>query len=117
METLASIGQFIKERREAAEVSIRELARAAGVSNPYISQIERGLRKPSAEVLSQLARALEVSAETLYVQAGYLSDSKAPNHTTEAIAKDTELEEHQKSQLLDLYAQFVIANQEKEAQL
>ncbi|MEN9923284.1 MAG: hypothetical protein RIS09_798, partial [Actinomycetota bacterium] len=62
METLASIGQFIKERREAAEVSIRELARAAGVSNPYISQIERGLRKPSAEVLSQLARALEVSA-------------------------------------------------------
>ena len=116
METLASIGQFIKERREAAEVSIRELARAAGVSNPYISQIERGLRKPSAEVLSQLARALEVSAETLYVQAGYLSDTNAPNHTTEAIAKDTELNEHQKSQMLDLYAQFVIANQEKEQQ-
>jgi Spy/CpxP family protein refolding chaperone len=67
-------------------------------------------------VLSQLARALEVSAETLYIQAGYLSDEKKINHTTEAIAKDTDLTEHQKSQLLDLYANFVISNQVKEEQ-
>src|SRR5579859_7141758 len=67
-----SIGEYIREQREQARISMRQLAQAAGVSNPYLSQIERGLRKPSAEILQQLAKALEISAETLYVRAGLL---------------------------------------------
>ena len=66
------IGSFIRAQREAAQVSVRQLAEKAGVSNPYLSQIERGLRKPSADVLSQIAKALRVSAEVLYIRAGIL---------------------------------------------
>jgi transcriptional regulator with XRE-family HTH domain len=74
----SDIGSFIRTQREAAEVSVRQLAERAGVSNPYLSQIERGLRKPSAEVLSQIAKALRLSAEVLYVRAGILEpDSRA----------------------------------------
>ena len=103
-----SVGEFIAERRRAAELSLRQLAEKAGVSNPYLSQIERGLRKPSAEVLQQVAKALQVSAETLYVRAGILD----PEHVTgpsvtEAVAADPLLTERQKKVLLDIYASFV----------
>jgi transcriptional regulator with XRE-family HTH domain len=77
---LAQLGAYIREQRESAQYSLRQLAQAAGVSNPYLSQIERGLRKPSAEILQQLAKALEISAETLYVRAGLLDGTpEAPN--------------------------------------
>ena len=81
---LADLGDFIKQRREAAQQSIRDLSRLAGVSNPYLSQIERGLRKPSAEILQQIAKALEISAESLYERAGFLSPSaRSEEHTSE----------------------------------
>ena len=72
---LADVGNFIRQQRELAQQSIRDLAKVAGVSNPYLSQIERGLRKPSAEILQQLARAMQISAETLYERAGILDPS------------------------------------------
>lgn len=84
---MAQLGAYIREQRENAQYSLRQLAQAAGVSNPYLSQIERGLRKPSAEILQQLAKALKISAETLYVQAGLLDGS--PEHS-EAYAGDTD---------------------------
>ena len=71
-----SIGEYIREQREQAKISLRQLSQAAGVSNPYLSQIERGLRKPSAEILQQIAKGLRISAEALYVQAGILEDSR-----------------------------------------
>ena len=71
---MRSIGAYIREQREQAKISLRQLAQAAGVSNPYLSQIERGLRKPSAEVLQQIAKGLRISAEALYIQAGILED-------------------------------------------
>jgi transcriptional regulator with XRE-family HTH domain len=115
MDTFASIGDFIREKREAAEVSVRQLAKAAGVSNPYLSQIERGLRKPSAEVLQLLAKALSVSAETLYVRAGLLDEDSSRKFTAETIANDPELNDFQKSQLLALYSDFLITNNSKES--
>ena len=84
----SDIGSFIKAQREAAQVSVRQLAEKAGVSNPYLSQIERGLRKPSADVLKQIAKALRVSAEVLYVQAGILEPSE-PSEVCDAIVTDT----------------------------
>jgi len=110
METLTSIGDFIRAQREAAEVSVRELARSAGMSNPYLSQIERGLRKPSAEILQQIAKALSVSAESLYVRAGLLDDSAASRLTAEAIGSDPELSDAQRAVLLDTYSQFITEN-------
>ena len=86
---LGSLGEFIAGQRRAAELTLRQLAEQAGVSNPYLSQIERGLRRPSAEVLQQLARALRVSAETLYVRAGILDPEDHPNAGVEmAILSD-----------------------------
>jgi transcriptional regulator with XRE-family HTH domain len=105
----SDIGSFIKAQREAAQVSIRQLATNAGVSNPYLSQIERGLRKPSAEVLNQLAKALRVSAEVLYVQAGMLEPGEA-NAVRDAIVMDTAITERQKQVLLDIYASFLQQN-------
>ena len=110
MEALATIGEFIRQQREAAEVSVRELARVAGVSNPYLSQVERGLRKPSAEVLQQIAKALSMSAETLYVRAGLLDESATQRLTIEAIKSDPELHDEQRTALLALYSQFVETN-------
>ena len=110
MEALATIGEFIRQQREAAEVSVRELARVAGVSNPYLSQVERGLRKPSAEVLQQIAKALSMSAETLYVRAGLLDESATQRLTIEAIKSDPELNDEQRTALLSLYSQFVDTN-------
>ena len=108
--TLAGIGEFIREKREAAEVSVRELARQAGVSNPYLSQVERGLRKPSAAVLNQIAKALSLSAETLYVQAGLLDESVTSRLAVEAIQSDPELKDEQRKTLIALYTQFLNDN-------
>jgi transcriptional regulator with XRE-family HTH domain len=74
---IPKLGNFIREQRETAKISLRELAKSAGVSNPYLSQIERGLRKPSAEILQQIAKGLRISAEALYVQAGILDHREA----------------------------------------
>lgn len=110
------IGSFIRTQREAAHVSVRQLAVRAGVSNPYLSQIERGLRKPSAEVLSQIAKALRLSAEVLYVRAGILEpagtlDPVLPNQVHDAIVGDTTITERQKRVLLDIYTSFCQQNQ------
>src|SRR5512139_2621038 len=99
------IGTFIRTQREAAQVSVRQLAEKAGVSNPYLSQIERGLRKPSADVLNQIAKALRVSAEVLYVRAGILEPSAA-SEVRDAIITDTAITERQKQVLLDIYTSF-----------
>jgi transcriptional regulator with XRE-family HTH domain len=96
------IGSFIRAQREAAQVSVRQLAEKAGVSNPYLSQIERGLRKPSAEVLNQIAKALRVSAEVLYIRAGILE----PSAVRHAIVNDIAITERQKQVLLDIYSSF-----------
>ena len=110
METLASIGSFIREQREAAEVSVRQLAKLAGVSNPYLSQIERGLRKPSAEILQQIARGLSISAETLYERAGLLEEGSTRRLVVEAIEHDPELTAEQRAQLVNTYLDFIGGN-------
>jgi transcriptional regulator with XRE-family HTH domain len=106
----SDIGSFIRAQREAAQVSVRQLAEKAGVSNPYLSQIERGLRKPSADVLNQIAKALRVSAEVLYVQAGILEPS-ANSEVRDAVITDTAITERQKQVLLDIYTSFVQQNE------
>jgi transcriptional regulator with XRE-family HTH domain len=100
------VGEFIRTQRSAAHVSLRELARTAGVSNPYLSQIERGLRKPSAEILSQIARGLKISAETLYEQAGILDRRSGTAGTVAAIRADEALSERHKAVLLELYETY-----------
>jgi transcriptional regulator with XRE-family HTH domain len=104
------IGSFIRSQREAAQVSVRQLAEKAGVSNPYLSQIERGLRKPSADVLSQIAKALRVSAEVLYVRAGILEPSET-SEVRDAIVNDAAINERQKQVLLDIYTSFCQQNE------
>lgn len=104
------IGSYIRTQREAAQVSVRQLAEKAGVSNPYLSQIERGMRKPSAEVLSQIAKALRMSAEVLYVRAGILEPGEA-SQVRDAIIADTTITERQKQVLLDIYTSFCRENE------
>jgi transcriptional regulator with XRE-family HTH domain len=104
------IGSFIRAQREAAQVSVRQLAEKAGVSNPYLSQIERGLRKPSAEVLNQIAKALRMSAEVLYVRAGMLEPSET-GEVRDAIVSDIAITERQKQVLLDIYTTFCQQNE------
>lgn len=105
---LNSLGEFIAAQRRSAELSLRQLAEQTGVSNPYLSQIERGLRKPSAEVLQQLAKALRISAETLYVRAGILDPLEHAAAGVEmAILADSALSERQRRVLIDVYASFV----------
>ncbi len=104
------IGGFIRAQREAAHVSMRQLAVKAGVSNPYLSQIERGMRKPSAGVLSQIAKALTMSAEVLYVQAGILEPGQV-GAIRDAIIADTTITEQQKQVLLDMYTTFCRENE------
>ena len=105
---LGELGEFIREQRRSAQLSLRKLAKLAGVSNPYLSQIERGLRRPSAEVLQALAKALQISAETLYVRAGLLAeeDAAAPS-VREAIGRDPLLTAEQKQVLLGVYDSYV----------
>jgi transcriptional regulator with XRE-family HTH domain len=102
----AAIGEFIREQREQAQVSMRQLARLAGVSNPYLSQIERGLRKPSADILQQIAKGLRISAEQLYAHAGFLDLPHANQEVVAAILNDADLSERQKQVLLDVYESF-----------
>lgn len=106
----SDIGSFIRTQRETAQVSMRQLAERAGVSNPYLSQVERGLRKPSADVLNQIAKALRVSAEVLYVRAGILESSET-SQVRDAIVTDTAITERQKQVLLDIYASFTYQNE------
>ncbi|WP_145725848.1 helix-turn-helix domain-containing protein [Nocardioides sp. J9] len=109
--TVGSLGDYLKEQRVSARLSLRQLADQAGVSNPYLSQIERGLRKPSAEVLQQIAKALRISAEQLYIRAGILSPDDGVGGSVElAILGDTGLTERQKQSLLDVYASFLALN-------
>ena len=114
-EKLHDVGEFIRQQRENAQQSIRDLARSAGVSNPYLSQIERGIRRPSADILQQIARALEISAETLYVRAGIL-DGTPPETSSvpEAINNDERLTPEQKQSLLSVY-RSVVGSQETTA--
>jgi len=106
---LAELGEFIRNQREVASMSVRRLADLAGVSNPYLSQIERGLRRPSAEILQQLAKALKISVETLYVRAGLLTVEEAAGvaNVRDAIAADPELNAEQKQALLNVYESFI----------
>ncbi|OOK68618.1 helix-turn-helix family protein [Mycobacterium kansasii] len=106
----SDIGSFIRTQRETAQVSMRQLAERSGVSNPYLSQVERGLRKPSADVLAQIAKALRVSAEVLYVRAGILEPSET-SQVRDAIITDTAITERQKQILLDIYAAFTHQNE------
>ncbi|WP_043265553.1 helix-turn-helix transcriptional regulator [Streptomyces sp. CT34] len=105
---VGNLGEFLREQRRTAQLSLRQLADAAGVSNPYLSQIERGLRKPSAEILQQLAKALRISAETLYVQAGILDERRGLDgvEVQTAILTDPSLNERQKQVLLQIYESF-----------
>lgn len=109
--TVENLGEYLREQRLTARMSLRQLAEQTGVSNPYLSQIERGLRRPSAEVLQRLAKALRVSAETLYVRAGILDAEDGEVRSVElAVLADTGLTERQKQSLLDVYASFRGAN-------
>ena len=101
-----SLGDYIREQRESAQVSLRQLARTAGVSNPYLSQIERGLKKPSAEILQQIAKGLRISAETLYVRAGILDEAHGASDVTAAVLTDPTIGERHKRVLLDIYESF-----------
>jgi transcriptional regulator with XRE-family HTH domain len=103
---VGSIGEYIRQQREQAKISLRQLASAAGISNPYLSQIERGLRRPSAEILQQIAKGLRISAEALYVQAGILEDRHPDSGVRAAVLADPELMERQKQVLLEIYESF-----------
>jgi transcriptional regulator with XRE-family HTH domain len=100
------VGRYIREQRRQAELSVRNLAKLAGVSNPYLSQIERGLRQPSARILKDIAKALRISAETLYVRAGILDEETEDTDLVAAILRDPHLSERQKQVLIDVYASF-----------
>ncbi|HTU38219.1 MAG TPA: helix-turn-helix transcriptional regulator [Acidimicrobiales bacterium] len=100
------LGSFIREQRASARLSLRRLSELAGISNPYLSQIERGLRRPSAEILQQIAKALRISAETLYVQAGILEAPTGTPDLTRAILADQAISEEQKQALVRIYLSF-----------
>jgi len=104
--SVGSIGEYIRQQREQAKISLRQLASAAGVSNPYLSQVERGLRRPSAEILQQIAKGLRISAEALYVQAGILEDRRPDSGVRAAVLADPDLAERQKQVLLEIYESF-----------
>ncbi|MEU6725885.1 helix-turn-helix transcriptional regulator [Nonomuraea wenchangensis] len=110
---VGSIGEYIREQRQQAKISLRQLAAAAGVSNPYLSQIERGLRKPSAEILNQIAKGLRISSQALYVQAGLIEDREPPSDVITAIRADPRLTERQRQVLIDIYESFRKENPEE----
>lgn len=108
--TVGSLGEYLHDQRRQAQLSLRQLAEQTGVSNPYLSQIERGLRRPSAEVLQQIAKALQVSAESLYVRAGILDD-EGPTHLVEDVIRaDAALDERQKDALVAIYRSFTASS-------
>jgi transcriptional regulator with XRE-family HTH domain len=100
------LGEFVREQRRLGQMSLRRLSELSGISNPYLSQIERGLRRPSAEILQQLARALEISSETLYVRAGILDPTFDEGDLVAAIRRDGLLTEPQKRTLIHIYESF-----------
>jgi transcriptional regulator with XRE-family HTH domain len=104
------LGEYIREERAGARLSLRRLSDLAGISNPYLSQIERGLRKPSAEILQQIAKALRISAETLYVRAGILDERYVEGDLVKHILRDPALTEDQKQTLIQTYLSFVHEN-------
>jgi transcriptional regulator with XRE-family HTH domain len=106
MDQLGDVGRYIRDQRRQAELSLRKLASQAGVSNPYLSQIERGLRQPSARILKDIAKALRISAETLYVRAGILDEEAEATDLAVGILRDPHLTERQKQVLIDVYRSF-----------
>jgi transcriptional regulator with XRE-family HTH domain len=107
---LRDLGSFIRDQRRTARLSLRKLSEAAGISNPYLSQIERGLRKPSAEILQAIAKGLRISAETLYVRAGILEErTDGTPDVVDAVLGDPDLSDRQKQVLLDVYRSFQTA--------
>jgi transcriptional regulator with XRE-family HTH domain len=106
---LGDLGEYIREQRTKAKVSLRQLAEQAGVSNPYLSQIERGLRKPSAEVLQQIAGALKISTPVMYLRAGLLTDRESEG-VLDAIAHDPVLTDRQRQILVEVYESFCREN-------
>lgn len=104
------LGSFIRQQRERANLSLRRLADSAGISNPYLSQIERGIRQPSAEILSRLSRALEISANSLYSKAGFLDEELQSPTISDAIDADVRLSPSQKKVLLDMYKALIHSN-------
>jgi transcriptional regulator with XRE-family HTH domain len=103
---LHDLGEFIRDQRRNARLSLRKLSELAGISNPYLSQIERGLRKPSAEILQAIARALQISSETLYVRAGILEERTDNADLVTAILRDITISERQKQALVEIYRSF-----------
>ena len=109
--TVETLGDYLRDQRRQAQMSLRQLAEKSDVSNPYLSQIERGVRRPSAEVLQQIAKALRISAESLYVRAGLIdADASGARMVEDAVALDPRLTERQKTALLDIYRSFVGAD-------
>ncbi len=104
---MRDLGDFIRDQRRTARLSLRKLSELAGISNPYLSQIERGLRKPSAEILQAIARALRISAETLYVRAGILEEREGDHDLVAEILRNPTLNERQKQVLIDVYRSFL----------
>lgn len=106
----ADLGEFIRQQRQRADLSLRRLADRAGISNPYLSQIERGIRRPSAQILKQLSRALQISAETMYARAGLIEEGSSPPTVVEAVEADQALTPRHKQVLLDLYRTLIDTN-------
>lgn len=106
---MRDLGDYVREQRENAQLSVRQLSAVAGISNPYLSQIERGLRRPSADILNSLARGLQISAESLYVRAGLLDESQESSAVDVrlALSLDRHLTDRQRRIMLDLYDSFV----------
>ena len=109
------LGEFIREQRRTAQISVRQLAKLAGVSNPYLSQIERGLRRPSAEIMQQIAKGLRISAEALYVQAGILDERVVGGVVIDAIIADPTITERQKQVMVEVYDSFRKENLRRDA--
>lgn len=111
----SDLGEFIRQQRQRADLSLRRLADRAGISNPYLSQIERGIRRPSAQILKQLSRALSISAETMYSRAGLIEDGANPPTVVEAIESDERLSPRHKQVMLDLYRALLESSPEEES--
>ncbi len=109
------LGEFIRQQRRNAQISLRQLSKLAGVSNPYLSQIERGLRRPSAEIMQQIAKGLRISAEALYVQAGILDERIAGGVVVDAVLADATITERQKQVMLEVYDSFRKENDRRSA--
>ena len=109
---LRDLGEFIREQRRQDRLSLRKLSELAGISNPYLSQIERGLRKPSAEILQAIAKGLRISAETLYVRAGILDEREEDADLVARIRRDPSINERQKQALIDVYRSFQLEREQ-----